>query len=181
MSRREEIIDVARELLERGTPDGVTMQGIADELGIRSPSLYKHVGNKHEVEVALLVRGLTEQAAEFADAVASSADSVAAIARAYRKWALANPRLYALMNASPLPRNDLPDSVEAAAAAPLIEAVQGDADRARALWAFAHGMVSLELADRFPTDADLDAAWSTGLAGLMGGADSQARTSDANT
>ena len=53
-----------------------------------------------------------------------------------------------------------------AAAAPLIEAVQGDINRARALWAFAHGMVSLELADRFPPNADLDTAWITGLEGL---------------
>jgi hypothetical protein len=41
--------------------------------------------------------------------------------------------------------------------------VGGDRDRARAVWAFAHGMTILELNGRFPPDADLDAAWRRGL------------------
>ncbi len=178
MSRREEVIDVARELLERGSPDGITMQAIADHLGIRSPSLYKHVRNKQDVEIALIGRGFTEQAAAFTAAIADTSDPVAAIAQAYRTWALANPHLYALMTANPIPRDELDDGVEAAAAAPLVEAVDGDIDRARALWAFAHGMVSLELADRFPPDADLESAWITGLEGLTShGPAAQASTS----
>jgi hypothetical protein len=40
----------------------------------------------------------------------------------------------------------------------------GGQDRARAVWAFAHGMVGLELSGRFPPDADLDAAWRAGIA-----------------
>ena len=67
------------------------------------------------------------------------------------------------MTELPLPRDRLPDGLEARAAAPLVRAA-GDEDRARALWAFAHGMVTLELAGRFPPDADVDAAWQTGIA-----------------
>jgi hypothetical protein len=55
---------------------------------------------------------------------------------------------------------------EQRAAAPIIAAAGGDQDLARALWAFAHGMTILELNDRFPRDADLDAAWDRGLAAL---------------
>lgn len=33
-------------------------------------------------------------------------------------------------------------------------------DVARAAWAWAHGLVILEIAQRFPPDADLDAAWA---------------------
>ena len=40
----------------------------------------------------------------------------------------------------------------------------GDPDLARAAWAFAHGMMILELDARFPSQADLEAAWSAGLA-----------------
>ena len=43
------------------------------------------------------------------------------------------------------------------------EAVEGDQDRARALWALAHGLTLLELDGRFPGDADIDAAWKAGL------------------
>jgi len=32
------------------------------------------------------------------------------------------------------------------------------------MWAFAHGMVSLEIDGRFPPQADLDEAWRAGLA-----------------
>ncbi|MEV0651222.1 WHG domain-containing protein [Phytomonospora sp. NPDC050363] len=42
------------------------------------------------------------------------------------------------------------------------------AGAARAVWAFAHGMVVLELEDRFPPDADLDAAWRVGCEAFTG-------------
>ena len=35
------------------------------------------------------------------------------------------------------------------------------------MWAFAHGMVMLELDHRFPADADLDAAWEAGIAAFQ--------------
>jgi len=167
MSRREQIVDVARQLLEAEVPEGVTMRAIAERLEIRAPSLYKHIADKHELEVALIARGFAEQAVAFNAAVANSSDPVAAIADTYRAWAMANPHLYALMTSTPLPRDELPEGLEDAAAAPVISAVHGDANRARALWAFAHGMVSLELAQRFPPGADLERAWATGLQGFV--------------
>jgi AcrR family transcriptional regulator len=163
VSRKEQIVDAARQILETEGRHGVTMRAIADLLEIRAPSLYKHIADKHEVEVALITRGFVEQADAFRAALLADADPVEAIADAYRTWAKANPHLYALMTTDPLPRTELPDGVEQAAAAPLVEAVGGDTNQARALWAFAHGMVSLELADRFPPGADLDAAWAIGL------------------
>ena len=63
------------------------------------------------------------------------------------------------MTDRPLPRDLLPEGLEARAAAPLMRAA-GDPDLARAVWAFAHGMVVLELAGRFPPDAELERAWA---------------------
>jgi hypothetical protein len=68
------------------------------------------------------------------------------------------------MTEGPLPRDKLTPGIEDRTALPLISAIGGDVDLARALWAFAHGMLILELDDRFPPDADLDAAWRVGLA-----------------
>ena len=51
----------------------------------------------------------------------------------------------------------------------LMDAVGGDGDRARAIWAFAHGMTILELNGRFPPGADLDAAWEHGIAAFRAG------------
>lgn len=81
------------------------------------------------------------------------------VARAYREWALAHPHLFRLMNDRPLPRDRLPTGLEARAAEPVLGAL-GDPHRARAAWAAAHGLASLELAGRFPADADVDAAWA---------------------
>jgi hypothetical protein len=67
------------------------------------------------------------------------------------------------MHHGPLPRQLLPPGLEDRAAAPVL-GVTGSRARARALWAFAHGMVMLELDHRFPPDADLDAAWRAGIA-----------------
>lgn len=166
MSRRDEIVDVAGQLLERDGADGLTMRAIAAELGIRAPSLYKHITGKRELEIALLAKALEQQAEAFEKVVASADDSLIGIAAAYRSWALEHPHVYALMNDQPLPRSELPEGLEERAVIPLLDAVGGDMDRARAAWAFAHGMVTLELADRFPDDADLAAAWDIGLEGI---------------
>jgi len=70
------------------------------------------------------------------------------------------------MTELPLPRDLLPEGLEARAAEPLLR-VTKEPDRARALWAFAHGMVQLELAGRFPPGADLGPAWATGIAAFV--------------
>jgi AcrR family transcriptional regulator len=162
-ARVTEIVAAARELLEAGGPDALTMRAVADKLGIRAPSLYKHIPDKADLEAAVIATAFTEQAETFAKAIARSRDPLTALGRAYRSWALAHPHLYRLMTNWPLDRDRLPEGVEASAAAPLLQACGGDPDRARAAWAFAHGMTSLELADRFAANADLDAAWRAGL------------------
>jgi AcrR family transcriptional regulator len=164
--RRAEILAAARELLEDGGPDAVTMRAIAERLGIRAPSLYKHVPDKAELEAVMVADGFVESAAAFTAATAGAAHPLRALAAAYRAWALAHPHLYQLMTNRPLERDRLPEGVEASAAAPLVDACGGDGDLARAAWAFAHGMASLELAGRFPPGADLDAAWRAGVDAL---------------
>lgn len=163
MSRRDEIISAAGRVLERDGRDGLTMRAIAAELGIQAPSLYKHISDKREVEIALVAEALEHQAEIFEKVAANSDDPISGIAAAYRMWAREHPHLYSLMNDQPLPRRQLPEGLEERAVLPLLEALGGDRNRARAAWAFAHGMVTLELADRFPEHADLAAAWSIGL------------------
>jgi len=169
VARRDEIIQVAGDLLERDGPEGLTMRAIAGGLGIKAPSLYKHVADKRELEIALIGEGFVQLAEVFEKAVADGGDPVAGIAGAYRVWALDHPHLYRLMTDQPLPRDELPPGAEQRALVPLLDAVAGDRDRARAAWAFAHGMVALEIANRFPPDADIAAAWRVGLEGIASG------------
>ena len=166
MSRRQQIIEAAGRLLEREGPEGLTMRAIAAELDIKAPSLYKHIADKRDLEVALIADGLLQQAEQFEKVLAEGGELPHQLAAAFRRWALEHPHLYNLMNQQPLPRDHLPDDVEERAVVPILRAFGGDRDRARAAWAFAHGMVTLELADRFPPDADLTKAWHIGIAGL---------------
>jgi AcrR family transcriptional regulator len=181
-ARAEEVVAAARRLLEEEGAGALTMRRLAEQLGIKAPSLYKHLPDKAALEAAIIATGLEEAAAKFEQAVDSAtiggaangdaagggAAAIAALAAAYREFALAHPHLYRLMHNGPLPRRHLPAGVEERAAAPLLR-VAGSRARARALWAFAHGMVMLEIDQRFPPDADLDAAWEAGIAAFQTG------------
>jgi AcrR family transcriptional regulator len=161
--RFNEIVDAARELLEADGSEAVTMRAVAGRVGIRAASLYKHLPDKDALETALVARGFEEIGEVFEAAVDGAPDPLAAIAAAYRGWALDHPHYYRLMTAKAIDRDQLPAGVEARGAAPLVAACGGNGDRARAAWAFAHGMAILEIAGRFPPDADLDAAWRAGV------------------
>lgn len=163
--RAREVVRAARELLEAEGADAVTMRRVADRLGIRAPSLYKHVPSKEAIEMQLAALGFEEAAEAFEAAMSGSRRPLADFAAAYRRFAVEHPHLYRLMHDRPLRRDLLPAGVEARAAAPLLAAT-GSADRARAVWAFAHGMTILELNGRFPPDADLDGAWHDGIRAL---------------
>jgi AcrR family transcriptional regulator len=170
-ARRDEIVAAARRILESEGPEHLTMRALAERLEIRAPSLYKHVADKDELETLLIaeaLRGMGEALHAAADALpprGSRHKALTAIARAYRAWALAHPHLYRLATEGELPRDQLPDGLETWTAEPLVRVV-GDQDRARAAWAFAHGMTILELDGRVPPGADLDSAWSSGVSSL---------------
>lgn len=179
--RAREIVVAARALVEESGPAALTMRALADSLGIKAPSLYKHFPDKSAVEAEVIAIGLLEtaQALEAAeerharrrdtDAAADGPEPptlLAALGAAYRADALAHPYVYMLVTEGPLPRHALPEGLEYRAAAPLLRACGHDMDRARAVWAFAHGMVTLEIHGRFPPGADLAAAWRTGVRAL---------------
>ena len=163
--RQQEILDAARDLLVAGGREAITMGRIAERVGIKAPSLYKHFPDKRTLEVLLIADTL----AGLADALEAAGPGLGDIARAYRDFAAENAQLYRLTTERPLPRDELPEGLEARAAAPILAAL-GDPDLARAAWAFAHGMVVLELASRFPEDADLAVAWSKAIAAFSAAA-----------
>ena len=180
-ARGRELVAAGRRLLEEEGPEALTMRRLADRVGIRAPSLYKHLPDKAALEAAIIATGLEEAAAAFEQAVegadggtggvagamaGNGGGALPALAAAYRRFALEHPHLYRLMTNGPLPREHLPPGLEERTAAPPLR-VAGSQARARAVWAFAHGMVMLELDHRFPPDADLDAAWRAGVAAFQ--------------
>jgi len=161
-ARARMIVRAARRLLEKEGPEALTMRRLADQLGIRAPSLYKHFPHKAALEVAIIIDGFAEAAEIFAAATDGAADPLAAFAASHRDFAKSHPHVYRLMTERPLPREQLPAGLEAGTAAPLLRAT-GDPARARAAWAFMHGLTLLELNDRLPSDELTEPAWCIGI------------------
>lgn len=169
-SRRAQIVTAARRLLEADGPEALSMRNVAAEIGIRAPSLYEHVADKRALESAIIAAGLHEQGLALREAVSTPegrADPLTAIAMAWSRWAHEHQHLYNLIYARDLDRSD-PAVAEAElyAGTPLREICGGDLVTARCIWAFAHGMVNLELIDRFPPNTDVEALWTRGLDAL---------------
>jgi AcrR family transcriptional regulator len=168
-SRRVQIVDAARRILEEQGPEALSMRNVAAEIGIRAPSLYEHIADKRSLESAIIAAGLSEQGVALAGALHASADPLTEMTGIWRQWALTHPHLYRLIYVRDLDRDDPAVAAgERAAAEPMWALCGGDVAGARVIWAFAHGMVQLELSDRFPPGADIEVLWRRGLEALRG-------------
>jgi AcrR family transcriptional regulator len=158
--RVAETVAVARRLLEDEGPDALTMRRLAQDMGIRAPSLYKHFVNKAAVELALIEDAMFAIGDITHGALHDAApdDRLLNLLTTYRRYCVAHPNLYRLASGGPLARQDLPAGLEEWAGNPWF-VVTGDPARAQALWSSAHGMVILELDQRYPPGSDLDATW----------------------
>lgn len=167
--RATEIVAAARRILEEEGSGALTMRRLAAEVGIQAPSLYKHFATKRAVEAALIEDGLLEFGAALHAAVAKPGRGgpVRSLLAAYRSSALANPAVYRLATAGPLPRENLPAGLEEWAGEPFYLATRNPW-KAQALFALAHGMVILELDDRFPDTSGLGRTWKAGSAAFTG-------------
>ncbi|MBB6173750.1 AcrR family transcriptional regulator [Nocardiopsis mwathae] len=166
-ARAARIVVEARGLLEEEGRDALTLRALAARLGIRAPSLYKHIPDKAALEAALIEQGLAEMG-EALHAALQEPDPFGAVLRTYRAHALTTPNLYRLATTGPLPRERLAPGLEDWSGKPFF-LLTGDPEQAQALWAFAHGMVILEIDGRFPAGSDLDRTWETGSAAFRGG------------
>jgi AcrR family transcriptional regulator len=168
-TRRQQIIEAARRLLEEQGPEALSMRNVAAEIGIRAPSLYEHVTDKRALESAIIADALNEQGEAqlaFLDHYEGD-DPLPGIAKNYREWALAHPHLYRLVFSRDLDRSEpAVAAAEQFAAQPMRRVTGGDIPAGRAIWSFAHGMVSLELAGRFPPDTDVDELWRRGISAM---------------
>jgi AcrR family transcriptional regulator len=75
---------------------GVTMGLLADRLGVRPPSLYKHVGGLADLQHRLATLAMTELGEVVRDAVQgkSGRDALAALLTAVRAYVIAHPGRY---------------------------------------------------------------------------------------
>jgi AcrR family transcriptional regulator len=163
--RAVEIVAAARAILESEGEAALTMRRLGEATGMRAPSLYKHFRDKAAVEAALVEEALAEMGAALHAALARPGrrGPVAALLAAYRAEATGQPNLYRLATSGPLDREPLPEGLEDWSGEPFLLAT-GEPQQAQALWAFAHGMVILEIDTRFSDASHLDATWAAGAA-----------------
>jgi AcrR family transcriptional regulator len=168
------VVGAAAQLADREGLAAVTLTRLADELGVRPPSLYAHIGGLDDLRRRLGVRGSTELAAALGHAVEGRAgsDALRALAVAYRDYARAHPGTYEALQRS----LDLADDDEARAAGDAVVRVALAALRgypvegAEAIHAVRlirialHGFVSLEAAGGFAMDLSPDETFERLLA-----------------
>jgi AcrR family transcriptional regulator len=153
---RDDVKRAALGQLAASGPEGLSINAIAKELGVSGPALYRYFAGRDELLTELIVDAYDD----LADALTGSED-LAALARSYRAWALAQPHRYRLLFGPPLPGYDAHAErlVQAArrsmdVLAPLV----GDLDEAVLDWSRLHGFVSLEIGGNFASmELDADA------------------------
>jgi AcrR family transcriptional regulator len=170
----DDIIRAGRDILESEGLARLTMQAVADRVGVRAPSLYKRVRSRDDL-VGLIAEATVHALGERLDAVAGSGDArtdLGELARAFRAFAHARPAGYHLIFA-PRPHVSRPnlDSL-AHASAPVLRVAadlagpQDAMEAARMITAWANGFVSMELAGAFNLGGDIDRAYEFGIARL---------------
>ncbi|MEE1940964.1 TetR/AcrR family transcriptional regulator [Streptomyces sp. TRM 70361] len=144
----------------------LTMGLLAERLGVRTPSLYKHVGGQEDLNRRIAALALGEAADSVGGAVQGYAgrDALAAAARAFRAFVLAHPGRYAAtIGVEP----SGPDDPLATAGRRLLDAFtavlrgydigESDTDHAlRMLRSLCHGFATLQAAGGFQWGTDID-------------------------
>ncbi|MFC0600692.1 TetR/AcrR family transcriptional regulator [Streptomyces palmae] len=144
----------------------LTMGSLAKRVGVRAPSLYKHVSSQEDLNRRIAVLALNEAADAVGGAVQGYAgpDALAAAARAFRAFVLEHPGRYAAtIGVEP----SGPDDPLATAGQRLLgaftavlrgyEIADSDVDHAlRMLRSLCHGFATLQAANAFQWSADID-------------------------
>jgi AcrR family transcriptional regulator len=159
------IVEEAERIADEVGLPRLTLAAVAESLGVRQPSLYKHVDGMDGLRRAISIRAKDELAETIARAAVGRARGAAieSMSRAYREWALDHPGRYAAAQFAP----KAGDTEDGAASHEVVEVVSDvlvgydlhddDAiDATRALRATLHGFVTLEVAGGFGLPVDTD-------------------------
>jgi AcrR family transcriptional regulator len=158
------VVAAGADLADEVGLSGLTMGLLADRLGVRPPSLYKHVASLHELRHGISVQAKREFAHQLArESVGRSGpDAVRAFADSYRRWALEHPGRYAATVPAPVAGDEEDRRVSEEALQVLLDVLAGfglpDArvvDSARAMRSALHGFVTLEGTNGFQMPRDV--------------------------
>jgi AcrR family transcriptional regulator len=168
----------AREMIEAEGVDRLSMNVLAESLGVSPPSLYRYVKNKTDLLRALnedTFAGIFRAIAPHFAAQGPAEERIMRIALAYRAFAHANPISYGLAYTNTIAELRPDEAVQEQAVLPyqpLMAEIAGEADSLaalRGLLALMHGFVMLELAQQLRRGGDLDAAYQRSVQAYLAG------------
>lgn len=104
-----------RQMAEHGTA-GISLRGIARDLGITAPAIYNYFPRLEDLITALIVDAFTDlaeamEAAEAAVTADRPYDNILALCLAYRAWAMAHPTDFQLIGGNPIPGYHAPEEL----------------------------------------------------------------------
>jgi AcrR family transcriptional regulator len=179
---RKAIVDAASGILEDEGLEALTMAAVAERVGVRGPSLYKHVPNRARLVREVAERVAADLGAAIDAAMASAVDPRAGLkagAMAQRAFVKDRPNGYGLLFAHLLPESRPDVGLVAAIGLPIVRRMEELVGReqalpaARTLVAWAHGFVSMELAGAFRLGGDVDAAFAFGVDAVIAGCEAR--------
>ena len=154
---RTALIDAAESLLEK-TGD-ISLREAARAAQVSPAAAYRHFSDKDALVAAVAARGFQAFGVLLEAAAAREPDNaLAALGRAYIRFALAGPARFRLMFGPLLSRSaDHPDLLQASRRTfAALEEVTGNTDDALRRWSMVHGLAHLLLDGAHQTD-DVDA------------------------
>ncbi|MEY9835621.1 TetR/AcrR family transcriptional regulator [Streptacidiphilus sp. EB103A] len=157
------IVAAGRDVLEAGGQQGLTMRSVADRVGVRAPSLYKHVRDRAALQAAVAEATIDDLTAR----LEATDGSLEELVHGYRRFARDRPEGFRLMMSTLAPPEAL-----ARAAGPVLRVsrqLAGEQDAleaARLITAWATGFIGMELSGAFRLGGDVDRAFAYGLAHL---------------
>ena len=167
----DDIVQAGRQILESDGLEQLTMSRVAAAVGVRAPSLYKHIRDRGDL-IRLIGKDAVSELGNRLALASGSGDArrdLQSMARAHRAFAHEHPEAYGLLW-SRLPEQWRIDAeLNARASEPVLRAVgalTGEGQMlpaARMYVAWAQGFVSMELAGAFRLGGDVDAAFDYGL------------------
>lgn len=98
----DEIVERALELVDVDGAHGLSLASVGKAMGMTPPALYHYFSSREALLDALVTAGYTDLGAAVGSAAGAAADRpaperLAAIAHAWRRWALDHPRRYAML------------------------------------------------------------------------------------
>ncbi len=174
------IIRTAQSLIERDGVEQLALAGLASELGIKAPSLYRYVANKTALLKGVVTITVQQLFAAYAQALNESPSDplsqMLAICHAHRQFAHAQPKNYALAltAASAEQRANQAMLVEMVLPIQTIMAQISGQEHSlaalRGMLGLIHGFVLLELNQQLQRGGDLSATFDLAVRSYLVGA-----------